>query len=86
MEKISSRSLFHASPSYGNVVLNFRHATNDEFAVYAEAFHWAGNILAEKMFDQAGYNDLEACPIVFLYRRALELYLKAIALDGIKIM
>ena len=42
--------------------------------------------LAEKMFDKAGYNDLEACPIVFLYRHALELYLKAIALVGIKIM
>lgn len=79
-------SLFRASSSYGNVVLNFRHAANDEFCIYAHAFHQAGQILAEKMFDKAGYSSLEACPIVFLYRHALELYLKAIGLVGIKIM
>lgn len=87
MEEAPHRlSLFQASSSYGNIVLNFQHASNDEFSLYARAFHQAGQVLAEKMFDKAGYNSLEACPIVFLYRHALELYLKAIALVGIKIM
>ncbi len=38
------------------------------------------------MFASAGYNDLDACPIVFLYRHAPELSLKAITLKGIKII
>lgn len=87
MEKAPHKlSLFQAGSSYGNIVLNFQQAAHDEFSLYARAFHQAGQVLAEKMFDKAGYNGLEACPIVFLYRHALELYLKAIALVGIKIM
>ena len=74
-------SLFQARSSYGNVVLNFQHVANDEFAAYAEALHQAGQALATMMFDKAGYNDLEACPIIFLYHHALELYLKAVALE-----
>lgn len=87
MEEVPPRvSLFQARSSYGNVVLNFQHVANDEFAAYAEALHQAGQALATMMFDKAGYNDLEACPIIFLYHHALELYLKAVALVGIKIM
>jgi hypothetical protein len=85
-EALHRSSLFQAGSSYGNIVLNFQHAAPDEFSLYARAFHRAAQVLAEKMFDKAGYNSLEACPLVFLYRHALELYLKAIALVGIKIM
>lgn len=76
------RSLFQAGHSYGNVVLNSQNATNDEFGVYARAFHKAGQALFERMFDKSSYNSLEGCPIIFLYRHALELYLKAIGLRG----
>jgi hypothetical protein len=79
-------SLFQASSFYGNVKINLQYAAIDEFGAYASAFHRASQALAEKMFASAGYNDLDACPIVFLYRHALELSLKAIALTGIKIM
>lgn len=75
-------SLFQASHSYGNIVLNFQNAANSEFGVYARAFHTAGQALFERMFDKSSYNSLEACPIIFLYRHALELYLKAIVLHG----
>ncbi len=75
-------SLFQAGHSYGNIVLNFQHAANREFGFYARAFHKAGQALFERMFDSNGYNDLEGCPIIFLYRHALELYLKAIVLHG----
>ena len=79
-------SLFQASPSYGNVVLNFLHTADRELGLYAQAFHEAGQVLAERMFAHGGYSDLEACPIVFLYRHSLELYLKAIVLIGCDIM
>jgi len=57
----------------------------EDFAVYAHAFHQAGNRLALHAFSGDGYSDADACPILYLYRHALELYFKAIALTGIKI-
>ena len=82
----SKHSLFQAHRSYGNVVLIFQHAADHELGYYARAFHKAGQALTEQMFARASYNDLEACPIVFLYRHALELYLKATALIGDEIV
>ncbi len=81
-----THSLFRSSPSYGNIVLNFQEVADSEFGVYAHAFHEAGQALFERMFDKAGYNDLEGCPIIFLYRHSLELYLKAIVLRGDTLM
>lgn len=74
--------LFRAGHSFSNIVLNFQGAASSEFGVYARAFHTAGQALFERMFDKASYNSLEGCPIIFLYRHALELYLKAIVLHG----
>jgi hypothetical protein len=86
MEETSDEfSLFRASPYYGNVVLNFQHSAMDEFGVYAHAFHKAGQKLVESMFALPTYNGADTCPIVFVYRHALELYLKAIAFLGTKI-
>ncbi len=82
----SKHSLFQAHRSYGNVVLNFQYAVDHELGCYAQAFHKAGQALTEQMLARASYNGLEACPIVFLYRHTLELYLKAIALIGDEIM
>jgi hypothetical protein len=75
-------SLFQPGDSYGNIVLNFQHVANSEFGVYAHAFHTAGQALFQQTFDSSGYNDVDGCPIIFLYRHALELYLKAIVLHG----
>ena len=79
-------SLFSTAHSYGNIVLNIKNAANNEFGVYARAFHTAGQALFERMFDKSSYSSLEGCPIIFLYRHALELYLKAIVLHGDAIM
>ena len=79
-------SLFQVGHSYGNVVLNSENAANDEFGVYARSFHKAGQALFERMFDKSSYNSLEGCPTIFLYRHALELYLKSIVLHGDTIM
>ncbi len=75
-------SLFRTGHTYGNIVLNFQDAASGEFGVYARAFHKAGQALFERMFKKSSYNSLEGCPIIFLYRHALELYLKAIVLHG----
>jgi hypothetical protein len=74
--------LFQVSSGFGNAVLNFRDRADDEFNLYAQSFHRAAQSLAEQMLSKAGYNDLDACPIIFLYRHALELYLKAIGRIG----
>jgi hypothetical protein len=75
-------SLFQSGRSYGNIVLNFQHAADSEFGVYARAFHTAGQALFERMSGSNHYNGLDGCLIIFLYRHALELYLKAIVLHG----
>ncbi|GCE03645.1 hypothetical protein [Dictyobacter aurantiacus] len=86
MDDASSESLlFHSSSLYGNVVLNFQPSAMNELGVYARAFHNAGQKLAEAMFSLPGYHDIDACPIVFLYRHSLELCLKAIVYEGFKI-
>lgn len=75
-------SLLQPGDSYGNIVLNFQHAANGEFGFYARAFHKAGQALSEQIFSRNHYNDSDGCPTIFLYRHALELYLKAIVLHG----
>ena len=53
-----------------------------EFGHYAGAFHDAGKLLVNQLAESKGYRDLQACPIVFLYRHALELYMKQIIITG----
>jgi len=65
-----------------NVVLNFRSQPESEFGFYANAFHEAAQTLANEFMGRPGYSDLEALPIVFLYRHALELYFKSVLLVG----
>jgi hypothetical protein len=65
-----------------NTVLNWHRAPEEEFDIYAKAYWDAAQTLVKNVqLDQIyGY---DACPLVFLYRHALELYLKAILLgDG----
>lgn len=68
-------------PKHGNVVLNFMGRPESEFNVYASAFWRAGRLLAKSLAG-GGYRDMDACPIVFLYRHALELYMKSIVRRG----
>ncbi len=65
-----------------NPVFNFLGNPKGEFASYARSFHRSGKILADELFSKGGFNDLDACPVVFLYRHSFELYLKAIVLTG----
>lgn len=67
-----SRERFH-----GNVVLNFMRFPKGELAAYGRSYHEAAQQLV-KHIASTHYRDPDACPIVFLYRHAVELYLKAI--------
>ena len=68
---------FRGKAFHGNVVLNFMRFPKSEFAAYGRAYHEAANRLVASMRSRH-YRDPDACPIVFLYRHAVELYLKAI--------
>jgi hypothetical protein len=67
---------------HGNVLMNFMHRPETEFGIYGAAFWRAGRSLANSLASQRGYRDYDACPIVFLYGHALELYMKAIVRRG----
>jgi hypothetical protein len=71
---------------HGNVTLNFRHAPVRDLAAFADGYREAARLLAGRMAESAGYADYEGYPIVFLYRHALELYLKALVYRGAELL
>lgn len=83
MERAQKWELFGRSGTvHGNVILNFMGRPEWEFEIYGAAFWRAGQSLAQSLAHQRGYRDSDACPIVFLYGHALELYMKAIVRRG----
>jgi hypothetical protein len=64
---------------YNNTVLNWHRAPENEFHFYGEAF-WnsAKNLLQNEGLDKRPIASFDACVIVYLYRHALELFLKGI--------
>lgn len=74
--------LFAPGPGSGTAVLNFKGSAHNPFDLYGHAFHAAGRTLVDRLLSGNGYSDLDAFPILYLYRHALELYLKAIVLIG----
>ena len=85
-----TRNLFDAkSRPHGTVVLNWHGTPEEEFTFFAEAFHLTARdavatLRADPHFGLYGspHKDFRAYPVVFLYRHALELYLKAVILAG----
>jgi len=71
---------------HGNVVFNFSSPAIGQLEAFAAGYHEAGKILAAKMEASRGYPDYEGYPILFLYRHALELYLKALVYRGAKLL
>ena len=64
------------------MVLNFTPYAKGDLDVYGLAYREAADNLVEAFRSRRGYSDADACPIVFLYRQAVELYVKAIVLWG----
>jgi hypothetical protein len=70
-------TFFSRKRPHGNVVLNFMRFPKGELAAYGRSYHEAAQHLV-KHIDSTHYRDPDACPVVFLYRHAVELYLKSI--------
>ena len=75
------RKLFTIGEHHGNVVLNYAGHPVNQFALVASSYAEAATVLRKK-FEAERHTDFDAYPIVFLYRHALELYLKAVLLLG----
>ncbi|HYS06690.1 MAG TPA: hypothetical protein VEW47_16040 [Candidatus Dormibacteraeota bacterium] len=60
----------------GDIILNFWGAPPEQLRDYAGAFHRAGRKLVESFKFRKVSEHVMACPIVYSYRHALELYLK----------
>src|SRR4030095_3076763 len=69
-----------------DVVFNFRGRAIDDLSAFAAGYHEAGKTLISKMESAPGYRDYEGYPILFLYRHALELYLKDIVYRGAQLL
>jgi hypothetical protein len=77
----TERRLFTIDDSGGNVRLNyFGHPVN-KFAQVADSYRGAASVLW-KNFEADRRSDFDAYPLVFMYRHALELYLKAVLILG----
>jgi len=86
MPRKASEIAYPSGPRHGSVVLNFRRNPASEYGAYAEAFHRAGCTLASRLARANGYRDTDACPIVYLYRQALELYIKGVIVSGRRLL
>ena len=56
-----------------------------ELALIGDAYHRAARLLVDDFSARNGYNDLDAYPIVYLYRHSIELMMKAILTVGNKL-
>ena len=60
-----------------NFVISFNPNPQQDFGIFAKGYAQAASILAEHLLGKQRFSDYQAYPVVFLYRQAFELYLKA---------
>jgi hypothetical protein len=70
---------------HGNVVFNWRKNPFDDLVAFAVGYRRAAQHLAASIESANGYSDNQGYPILFLYRHALELYLKAVLVRAAKL-
>jgi hypothetical protein len=81
MQKRSRRRHSTPNPALRNKLLSRRNIPEQDLWLFARSSHAAAKNLAEAADLHSGpFTPLAACPVVFMYRHALELYLKAIVL------
>ena len=78
--------IFNSTHHNGNVVFNFSPNPIDDLTAFALGYREAGHVLAGRIAAARGYADYDGYPILFLYRHALELFLKAIVYRGAKLV
>ena len=81
----ANENLFVASGDLSDVVLNWYGDSIDKLDIYAESYRSAAQALVERLTNDQ-LRDIGACPVVFLYRVSLELFLKAILISGAKLL
>ncbi len=69
---------FKIHGNHGNVHVGYQPSTFVAMVEYATCYQKAGKKLAEELWSSPSYHDYDGCVIVFLYRHALELYLKSL--------
>lgn len=64
-------------------ILHWHDVPKEEYRFYAHAFHKAARMLAANTnLDKKVHADWDACPVVSMYRHALELHLKSLVLGS----
>ena len=82
-EIILRQFLFQADNlRHDNVQINWRNSPLSEFGIYAGAYRRAAENLVNTLLSNNSFHDIDPCPIIFLYRHSIELYLKEICLLG----
>lgn len=79
---MSTHSRFQSDSPHGNVVFNFRRNPAGELAAWGAGNRRAARLLVQALQQASGYRCNDVYPIFFLYRHALELYLKAVVHEG----
>ena len=86
MKVKANENLFVASGDLSDVVLNWYGHSIDKLDIYAqESYRSAAQALVERLTNDQ-LRDIGACPVVFLYRVSLELFLKAVLISGAKLL
>jgi hypothetical protein len=72
---------FVSKPGSNKTILNWRNVPERDLWLYARSFHSAAKKLAGTFeVDSGPMYDFDPCPVVFIYRHAVELHLKALVL------
>jgi hypothetical protein len=72
-----------SDPRPQNAALNWPNIPSRDIFLHAQSFHKAAKALAAFQLDASPLADFDVSPVVFMYRHAVELHLKAIVLgDG----
>ena len=84
MPKKVSRPRSASNATRDRTALNWKAVPQQEFFFYARSFHNAAkNLAGSAQLDGNSVAAFDVCPVVFMYRHALELHLKALVLgDG----
>jgi hypothetical protein len=83
---MESNTLFtNATPAHGNIVINWRNSPADDIVAFAAGYKNAAQELVSSLSRAPCYADHRGFPILYLYRHAIELYLKAVLHQAAKL-
>lgn len=73
---------FTPDSAHGSFVVHFTNNPAADFGIWARGYSEAAGRLTESLLAEQSFGDNKAYPVVFLYRHALELYLKGVIIGG----